>query len=57
MDPRRGQWLLSLVSSENSAALLVLDASDVAAGPVASVRLPRRVPSGFHGAWIADEAS
>ncbi|MGI5500169.1 carotenoid oxygenase family protein [Lentzea sp. CA-135723] len=51
-------WLLSIVSNEraNTAELLVLDASDVTAGPVASVRLPRRVPSGFHGAWIADEA-
>ncbi|HUQ56987.1 carotenoid oxygenase family protein [Lentzea sp.] len=47
-------WLLSIVSSEDAAELLVLDASDVTAGPVASVRLPRRVPTGFHGAWIAD---
>ncbi|MFD4673386.1 carotenoid oxygenase family protein [Lentzea sp. NPDC058450] len=51
-------WLLSIVSHEaaNTAELLVLDASDVTAGPVASVRLPRRVPWGYHGAWIADEA-
>ncbi|MFD9700433.1 carotenoid oxygenase family protein [Lentzea sp. NPDC059081] len=49
-------WLLSITSSEHAAELLVLDASDVAAGPVASVRLPRRVPMGFHGAWIADLA-
>ncbi|HEX7303103.1 carotenoid oxygenase family protein [Lentzea sp.] len=47
-------WLLSIVSSENAAELLVLDASDVTAGPVASVTLPRQVPAGFHGAWIAD---
>jgi carotenoid cleavage dioxygenase len=30
----------------------VLDATDVAAGPVASVRLPQRVPYGFHAAWL-----
>jgi carotenoid cleavage dioxygenase-like enzyme len=32
----------------------VLDASDLAAGPVGAVDLPRGVPSGFHGSWIAD---
>ncbi len=30
------------------------DASDVGADPVAEVHLPRRVPTGFHGSWIAD---
>ncbi len=36
-------------------SLVVLDPLDVAAGPVAEVRLPARVPVGFHGAWIPDE--
>ena len=31
---------------------LVLDARDVAAEPVAKVKLPRRVPFGFHGSWL-----
>jgi carotenoid cleavage dioxygenase-like enzyme len=50
-------WLVSIVThdSENVAALAVIDASDVAAGPVATVHLPRRVPSGFHGTWIPDD--
>ncbi|WP_233899496.1 carotenoid oxygenase family protein [Pseudonocardia benzenivorans] len=34
--------------------LLVLDATDVAGPPVASVVLPRGVPAGFHGSWFAD---
>lgn len=43
-------WLLSVVGSQ--AELLVLDAADLS--QIASVRLPRRVPVGFHGSWIAD---
>ncbi len=31
---------------------VVLDASDVAAGPVARVELPFRVPAGLHGNWF-----
>ncbi len=34
--------------------LLVLDASSFAAPPVATIRLPQRVPFGFHGNWIPD---
>ncbi|HVV11725.1 carotenoid oxygenase family protein [Amycolatopsis sp.] len=52
-------WLLSVITHEtaDAARLLVLDASDVAAGPVATVELPRRVPAGFHGSWIPDDAA
>lgn len=48
-------WLLSIVTARNAdtAQLLVLDASTL--DKVASVRLPRRVPSGFHGSWIPDD--
>ncbi|GAA2778794.1 carotenoid oxygenase family protein [Saccharopolyspora taberi] len=47
-------WLLSVVTdtAADSSELLVLDATSVE--PVASVALPRRVPSGFHGSWIGD---
>jgi carotenoid cleavage dioxygenase-like enzyme len=39
---------------ENASDFVVLDASRIAAPPVAEVRLPQRVPYGFHGSWIAD---
>ena len=32
--------------------LAILDARDIAAAPVASIRLPHRVPPGFHGNWL-----
>jgi carotenoid cleavage dioxygenase len=47
-------WLLGYVHDEATSTtdLVVLDATAVAAGPVASVRLPQRVPYGFHAAWL-----
>ncbi|HQP19922.1 MAG TPA: carotenoid oxygenase family protein [Phenylobacterium sp.] len=31
----------------------MFDAQDVAAGPIAVAEVPRRVPFGFHGNWVA----
>jgi len=36
--------------------LVLVAADDPAGGPVARVHLPRRVPDGFHGNWMADPA-
>ncbi|WP_433235181.1 carotenoid oxygenase family protein [Streptosporangium sp. CA-135522] len=49
-----GGWLLSIVTdhTEDNSELLVLDAAGL--DFVASVRLPRRVPAGFHGSWLPD---
>ena len=33
--------------------LVIIDASDFAGDPVARIKLPHRVPYGFHGNWIA----
>ncbi len=47
-------WLLGYAFDPRTerSQLLVLDASDLAADPVARVMLPRRVPHGFHGLWV-----
>ena len=47
-------WVLSLVLDQErgTTELLVLDASDFAGDPVATVAIPARVPVGFHGAWF-----
>ncbi len=49
-------WLLGYLHDEAAVRtrFVVLDASDVAAGPVASVAVPQRVPYGFHAAWVPD---
>ncbi|GAA1381608.1 carotenoid oxygenase family protein [Pseudonocardia kongjuensis] len=49
-------WLLSVTTTRDGRAseLLVLDAREPAAAPVARVTLPRGVPSGFHGSWLPD---
>ncbi len=46
-------YLLSIVyrAAENRSDLIVLDARNVADGPIACAELPHRVPYGFHGNW------
>lgn len=50
-------YLICFVNDEvqNRGEINVFDASDVAAGPLARVLLPQRVPSGFHACWIRGE--
>jgi carotenoid cleavage dioxygenase len=52
-------WLMGFVydSARDVSELVVLDASDPGAAAVAAVELPVRVPFGFHGNWLADDAS
>jgi carotenoid cleavage dioxygenase-like enzyme len=47
-------WYLGYVYDpvRNGSDLVILDATDFAGDPVARIRLPRRVPYGFHGNWI-----
>ena len=49
-------WLVTFVHDDNdqSAEFAVIDARDFARGYVARVKLPQRVPFGFHGNWCPD---
>jgi carotenoid cleavage dioxygenase len=51
-------WVLSLVydPERDAGDLLVLNAGDFAGDPQAIVHLPQRVPFGFHGNWVPDDA-
>jgi carotenoid cleavage dioxygenase-like enzyme len=39
-------------NAANSSEVVILDAKNFAAGPIARVRIPQRVPVGFHSTWI-----
>ena len=47
-------YLLSFVynQAEDKSDLVVLNAQDLVSGPVARIKLPQRVPYGFHGNWV-----
>src|SRR3989441_3913069 len=47
-------YVVTLVydQARNASEFLILAASDIAGDPVARVRLPNRVPYGFHGNWV-----
>ena len=51
-------WLLLLVHSAETgtSALHILNADDIAGEAQAVVELPQRVPAGFHGNWVPDQA-
>lgn len=46
-------FLLSVVyrSDEDRSDVVILDAENVSGAPLATVKLPHRVPAGFHGNW------
>jgi carotenoid cleavage dioxygenase-like enzyme len=47
-------WILSVVyrSAENRSDVALFEALDISRGPIGLVKLPRRVPFGFHGNWV-----
>lgn len=50
-------WLMTYVydAASGRSELVIVDATDMAAQPVARIHLPSRVPFGFHGSWIPDQ--
>jgi carotenoid cleavage dioxygenase len=56
--PEGDGWLLAVAwrGTERRSDLIVLDTSDVAHGPIATVQLTHRVPFGFHGNWVGATA-
>ena len=52
-------WLLSVVYNRatDKSEVIVVDAMNISAGPIARVLLPRRVPFGFHGMWVPQESA
>jgi carotenoid cleavage dioxygenase len=51
-------WVMAYVydASTDRSDLVILDAAGFAGKPVATISLPQRVPYGFHGSFIPDEA-
>ncbi|WP_380787762.1 carotenoid oxygenase family protein [Sphingomonas sp. R86521] len=47
-------WLIGFVidAASDTTELVILDAHKFEGAPVATVRLPHRIPPGFHGNWI-----
>jgi carotenoid cleavage dioxygenase-like enzyme len=50
-------WLITFVYDQSSktSEMVVVNAQDMTAEPVARVLIPQRVPYGFHGTWISEE--
>jgi carotenoid cleavage dioxygenase-like enzyme len=51
-------WLMAFTynAATDRSDLVILDAADLKAPPIAAIHLPRRVPLGFHGNWLPDES-
>lgn len=49
-------WVLAYAydRGRDTGQVVILEAADFAAGPVARIDLPQRVPYGFHGNWVTD---
>ena len=47
-------WVMTYVHDDatDTSDLVILDATNFTAAPVATVKLPRRIPFGFHGSWV-----
>ncbi|MDB5475918.1 MAG: retinal pigment epithelial rane protein [Phenylobacterium sp.] len=53
--PEGDGWITAVVwrAAEDRSDLLVFEALDIEKGPIATAKVPRRVPFGFHGNWAS----
>jgi carotenoid cleavage dioxygenase len=51
-------WVMTIAhdTNTNRSKLVIVDAQDFSAPPVATVHLPQRVPYGAHGSWVPSNA-
>jgi len=51
-------WIMAYVydKSTDKSDVVIVEAQDFTAPPIATIHLPGRVPFGFHGNWLPDEA-
>lgn len=56
--PEGDGWLMAIASdfSTQKSELVIADTADLAAGPIARVKLPFRVPGQIHGNWVPASA-
>ena len=49
-------WVISLThdTTSDESRMIIVDAQNFSAPPVATIHLPRRVPYGAHGSWVPD---
>ncbi len=49
-------WVMAYTydADKDSSDVVILNAQDFSGEPAATIHLPRRVPFGFHGNWVAD---
>lgn len=57
-DPEEEAYVVTFTTSEHdwSSECQVFDAADISQGPVARIRIPARLPMGFHSTWVPGEA-
>ena len=50
-------YVISFVTDQrnDTSEVVILDAQNIAAEPLATIALPQRVPNGFHGCWVAGD--
>jgi len=53
--PEGDGWVAAIVyrGAEDRSDFVIFEARDMAAGPIGVAKLPRRIPYGFHGDWVA----